>query len=335
MISSSPSSAPAELERRRVAADDERHADRLAGRPRVVAREPGRVGRSEHERQHGRIEPLRADVLGVDGQPRRELEPARARRLGEPLELRPRRLRVHVVDRHGRDAAPVVDARVEQAREVVEREVRRRLHVPPGAEQDARDGDRPEVVVERRLLVRGHPRAGLRAEVLDDDLLHVPVLLAERLQREESVDPLLARLADPDEDPARERDRELAREADRLETSRRDLVGRGPVRSALLAEPLRRRLEHDPHRGRDRPQRFQLRARHDPGIEVRQQARLLEHEPRAALEVLERRLAAERAQLLARDLVAQLRLVAEREERLVAAGRSAGARDRQHLAPPS
>ena len=33
----------AELERRRVAADDERHADRLAGRPRVVAREAGRV----------------------------------------------------------------------------------------------------------------------------------------------------------------------------------------------------------------------------------------------------------------------------------------------------
>ena len=150
-------------------------------------------------------------------------------------------------------------------------------------------------------------------------------------EREERVDPLLARLPDPDEDPARERDRELAREADRLETPRRDLVGRGPVRPALLAEPLRRRLEHDPHRGGDRPQRFQLRARHDPGIEVRQQARLLEHEPRAALEVLERRLAAERAQLLARDLVAQLRLVAEREERLVAAGRRARARDREHL----
>ena len=215
----------AELERRCVAADDERHAERLAGRPRVVAREPARVGRSEHERQHGRIEPPRADVLGVDGQPRRQLEPTRARRLGEPLELGPGRLRIHVVDRHGRDAAPVVDARVEETREVVEREVRRRLHVPPGAEQDARDRDRPEVVVERRLLVRGHPRARLRTEVLDDDLLEVPVLLAECFQCEESVDPLCARFADPDEDPARERDRELAREADRLETSRRDLVG--------------------------------------------------------------------------------------------------------------
>ena len=68
-----------------------------------------------------------------------------------------------------------------------------------------------------------------------------------------------------------------------------------------------------------------------PGIEVRQEARLLEHEPRAALEILERRRAAERAQLLARHLVAQLGLVAEREERFAAARGGAGARDREHL----
>ena len=36
-------------------------------------------------------------------------------------------------------------------------------------------------------------------------------------------------------------------------------------------------------------------------------------------------------ELLARDLVAQLGLVAEREERLAATGRGAGARDREHL----
>ena len=68
-----------------------------------------------------------------------------------------------------------------------------------------------------------------------------------------------------------------------------------------------------------------------PGLRCGQQARLLEHEPRAALEILERRRAAERAQLLARDLVAQLGLVAEREERLAAARRRTRARDREHL----
>src|SRR5437899_1187080 len=51
----------------------------------------------------------------------------------------------------------------------------------------------------------------------------------------------------------------------------------------------------------------------------------------SAGEVLERRLAAERGELLARDAVAELGLVAEREERLVAAGSGAGAGDRQHL----
>ncbi len=236
-----------------------------------------------------------------------------------------------MVDRHGRHAAPVVDARVEQAREVVEREVRRRLHVPGRAEEDASGRDRPEVVVEGGLGVRRHACAGLGAEVLDDDLLHMFVLFAERPQREERVDPLLARLADPDENPARERDRELPGEPDRLQPASRDLVGRGPVRAAPLSEPARGRLEHDPHRGRNGPQRLELGTRHHPGIEVRKQPGLLQDEASAALEVLESRLAAERAELLARGLVAELGLVAEREERLAAAGGSASARDLQHL----
>ncbi len=172
---------------------------------------------------------------------------------------------------------------------------------------------------------------GLRAEVLDDDLLHVPVLLPERAEREQRVDPLLARLADPDQDPARERDRELAGEPDRLEAAGRNLVRRGPVRPSPLAEPVGGRLEHDPHRGADRSQELELLAGHDAGVQMRQETRLLEDELRAASEVLERRLAAERAQLLARDLVAQLGLVPEGEERLAAAGRGSRPRDREHL----
>ena len=58
---------------------------------------------------------------------------------------------------------------------------------------------------------------------------------------------------------------------------------------------------------------------------------LSEDEVRAAREVLERRLAAESAELPARDLVAELGLVAEREQRLAAAGGRAGARDLEHL----
>ena len=68
-----------------------------------------------------------------------------------------------------------------------------------------------------------------------------------------------------------------------------------------------------------------------PGIEVRQEPGLVEDEPRASLEVLDRRLAAERAQLLARDLVAQLGLVSEREERLATTGRGTRASDLEYF----
>src|SRR5919201_4378324 len=64
---------------------------------------------------------------------------------------------------------------------------------------------------------------------------------------------------------------------------------------------------------------------------MRQDPRLLQHEPRAPREVLQRRLAAERPQLVARRPIPELRLVAEREERLVASRRRARPRDVEHL----
>ncbi len=78
-------------------------------------------------------------------------------------------------------------------------------------------------------------------------------------------------------------------------------------------------------------QRGELLLAHHPGIEVRQQAGLLQHQPRHGGEIGERRRVAERGQFLARLPVAQLRLVAEREQGLVAAGPRAGARDGEHL----
>ena len=187
------------------------------------------------------------------------------------------------------------------------------------------------MVVEARLGVRGHPRARLGAEVLDDHLLQVAVALVQRSQLLERSDPLGAGLADPDQDPAREGNPQLAGEVDRLQPARRLLVRRGPVRTASRREPLGCRLEHDPHRRRDRPQRDEVLPAHHARVQVRQQPGLLEHELRDPAEILERRLAAERRELGARDLVAELGLVAEREERLGAPCRRARPRDREHL----
>ena len=76
-----------QVERHRVAADDERHADRVARSPRVVARQPARVRSTKDVGHDRRVEPAVAlgDVLRVHGQTRRELEPTRAGRLGEEL----------------------------------------------------------------------------------------------------------------------------------------------------------------------------------------------------------------------------------------------------------
>src|SRR5262245_61381328 len=62
-----------------------------------------------------------------------------------------------------------------------------------------------------------------------------------------------------------------------------------------------------------------------------EQPRLLEHELAHACEVFDRRLAAERGQLVAGDAVAPLGLVAEREQGLGTAGGGTGSGDVEHL----
>ena len=56
------------------------------------------------------------------------------------------------------------------------------------------------VIVQRRLRRIGHARAGLGAEVLDDDFLDVAVALVHVADREQGLDALGARLADADQD---------------------------------------------------------------------------------------------------------------------------------------
>ncbi len=67
-----------ELERERVAADEERNVDRLARGPTIFAREAVRVGRATNERAHGGIDPTIevGDMFWVERQPRHELEAA-------------------------------------------------------------------------------------------------------------------------------------------------------------------------------------------------------------------------------------------------------------------
>ena len=156
----------------------------------VVAAQRLGVGAVEHGEPDGRVEPARrrGGVLRVDGQPGGEDESAVLGGLAQRVDGGPRPLRVDVVDRHRRDAAPVVDAGVEEVAEPVGvGEVRRRLHVHVGGQHQPGQRDRPDVVLGWAGRLVAHGRARLRQEVLDDHLLHVAVPAVARGDRLERV----------------------------------------------------------------------------------------------------------------------------------------------------
>ena len=242
----------------------------------------------------------------------------------------PGRLGVDVVGRDGRHAAPVVDAGADQLRQAVGLQVGRRLDVHGRPQHEARHRDGPGVVLQRRLRGAAHARAGLGAEVLDDHLLDVPVALVHVADRQQRLDALGARLADADQDAGGERHACASGGLQGGEPHGRHLVGRAEVRAAALRQPLGRRLQHDALRHRHLAQAGEPRLVHHARIEVRQQARLFQHQRCRSLEIFQRRLGAERAQSIAGRRVTQLRLVAQREQRLLAAGGLAPAGDVEH-----
>ena len=176
---------------------------------------------------------------------------------------------------------------------------------------------------------RGASRLG--AEILDDDFLDMAVAPVEIGGSEERLEALLARLADADEDAGGEGDLPLARQPHRLEPELGDLVGRAVMNLAGRQEPLGRALQHQPHRGRDRAQQDYIGLRHHAGVDMRQKAGLA-HNQRAHIgEVCERAGLTHGAKRLGGGGIAQLGLVAQGEERLVAAGCRAGAGDGKYV----
>ncbi len=63
-------------------------------------------------------------------------------------EMRPRRLRIHMIRRHRRHTAPIIDARPHQAVERLRLQVRRRLNRHALPEQQASHGDSPELFLQ-------------------------------------------------------------------------------------------------------------------------------------------------------------------------------------------
>ena len=179
----------------------------VARRPVVVAREALGIAHAPDAGGDVRSQPRigGAHIGGVDGQAVHEQFAGLRTLAGKFGNGRPRRFGVHVIGRDRRDAAPVVEARVDQLLIDVRRKVWRRLDIHVGPENETRGRDGPQQIVEIRFLGIGELCVGLGPEVLDDDFLDMTmgsVQIGNCLQR---VDPLVACLADADQDSGRER----------------------------------------------------------------------------------------------------------------------------------
>ena len=112
----------------------------------------------------------------------------------------------------------------------------------------------------------------VRDEVLQDQLLDVPVARVHVGERFQRGDALVLALADANEDAAGERDLQLAGRFDHLQAPCRVLAGRPGVHGAH--EALGDRLEHEALRGAHLAQARKLLAREHAEVGVRQQPAL-------------------------------------------------------------
>ena len=274
----------------------------------------------------------RQRITWPDGEPLGEGATSGAGGLRQCLQMRPGRFGIYMVGRHGRHPAPVVHPGANQRGEIdLVVQVGRRLdrHVRP--KDQSRGGDRPEMIVERRFGMVGHPRAGLGPEILDDDFLNMAILVMQVADGDQRFDLFVAGFADADQQAGCERHFGAARLGDRGQTARRLLVGRPEMRAAARAQPIGAAFQHDAHRRGMGPQQGIVRPIHQTGVEVRQQACLLQHQFGHFGEIGQGGVMAQTRQRLTRRAIAIFGPIAQREQRLPASCRNPCPCDRQHF----
>ena len=294
----------------------------------IVSPEPFGVGPIHHREVQRLVEPAHpvANELGVDRQARRQRVPLRFGHFLQPIKIGPRPLRVDVIRGDRRDAAPIVDPCVEERPEVVG-QVRWRLEVDLGRENQASGGERPQVVVARAGLRALHRRAQLGQKVLNDHFLHVSVPGVARGDRFEPGQLVGPGVADSDEDSRGERDTQLSRRFERGKTPLGGLVHRTAVRFEIGID----RLDHHPLARAERPYPSQLVARQRAGIGVRQQPGLTKHQFGHRCDVVDRGVVAPLAQPVPSHLVPIFGAFPQGEQRFVAPLSRTLASDLQHV----
>ena len=306
---------------------------RQAGRPGVLGGQSGRrVGQRGHVTGQTRVQPGLAEVGRVDRQPLAQGEARLGGVRGEFVDVRPRALGVDVVRGERGDAAPVVDAGPQDQVVLRADQVGRRLDAGLGPEDEPGDGDRGGQVVEFGVGNVAHLGVRLGPEVLHDDFLDAAVLAGDLTDGEDRLGALLRGLADADEDAGGERDVAAAGVLQDAQPDRRVLVRAAEVRGALVGEQAARgRLQHHAHGRGDRLEALEVLPGQNPGIQVREQAGLLEHADRHRPDVGQGVVVAVLVQPFAGLAPAVLRLVAQGEQGFLAAEFGAAAGDGQHL----
>ena len=245
--------------------------------------------------------------------------------------MRPGSLRINKVRCHWRYAAPVIDTCINNLLKYARAQIRRRLDVHVWSKNDPGESQGPEQFIQVGFRRIGHQRLWLGPEVLDNDFLDMAIGCVGSPQGQHGFESLAAGLADTDQDAGCERHLRLTCALQCFKASSRHLVGGAIMRHAFLRQPVGSTLEHDTHRNGDLPQFFKLVGFHQPRIQVRKQARFIKHQLSHVSQVRQRGLLTQFLQTVARRLVAQLRFVAEREQRLLAAGFGAVLCDLQHF----
>ena len=167
----------------------------------------------------------------------------------QPSDLRPSRFGIDEIFGDRGNAAPVVDARFQQTREVVVAQVRRGLDVHVRSKDQAGESDGAQHIFKRRLRMRGHGNFRLGAEILNDDFLDVAVFFMERSNRKERVDAFFHSFADANQDSSGERDGEPPCFFDGAEAQRGHLVWGFGVRKAIAHQAQADVFEHQAEAG--------------------------------------------------------------------------------------
>ena len=215
----------------------------------------------------------RASVFRVDGETfAPSVKPSVGRFRPSACDLRPCGFGIHVVGRHGRDAAPVVDAGAQQQAMIVGTQIRRRLKVHVAAEHEACDRDRASHVpaVGSGVPAMGIPSLARKFCTITSWMwpwVRCRSAMAKSAStRSSGVSPMPSRM------PVVNGMRSSPASRDHRQTARRLLVGRMMVRHAARAQARARALEHQTEADVDRAQPCISSGESTPGVGVRQEA---------------------------------------------------------------